>query len=313
MSAEHWGRKPEDWANLAEPSNEPLFSTVLARLGVGAGTRLLDVGCGSGYAARLAAALGASVTGIDITPELLEIARARVPDADFRPGGMEALPFPDAAFDAVVAFNAFPFADDPERAVDESARVARPGGLVAATTFAEPERNESTALHLALEPLRPAAGGGNCRYSGGFLFDVQGPESRSYLDALCFGRTDAGVLDAYLHDLHEIPGWIEQLGRETVSIAPPPDMFPPVFPGWPHFPGADGVDHRIFALGTACGPVRRRGNCWSGTRPSAGSTCPTGRQRASSRSGTAARSRACASVTTAAMAAARRARSTPRR
>ena len=45
---------------------------------------------------------------------------------------------------------------------------------------------------------KTAAGGGNCRYSGGFLFDVQGPESRSYLDALCFGRTDAGVLDAYL-------------------------------------------------------------------------------------------------------------------
>jgi hypothetical protein len=38
MSAEHWGRKPEDWANLAEPSNDPLFSTVLARLGVAGGT-----------------------------------------------------------------------------------------------------------------------------------------------------------------------------------------------------------------------------------------------------------------------------------
>jgi SAM-dependent methyltransferase len=154
MSAEHWGRKPEDWANLAEPSNDPLFSTVLARLGVGAGTRLLDVGCGSGYAARLAAELGASVTGIDITPELLAIARARVPQADFREAGMDALPFSDAMFDAVVAFNAFPFADDAERAVAEAARVVRTHGLVAATTFAEPERNESTALHLALEPLR---------------------------------------------------------------------------------------------------------------------------------------------------------------
>ena len=67
---------------------------------------------------------------------------------------MDALPFPDAGFDAAVGFNAFPFADDPARAVAEAARVVRPGGLVAATTFAEPERNESTALHLALEPLR---------------------------------------------------------------------------------------------------------------------------------------------------------------
>lgn len=51
---------------------------------------------------------------------------------------MDALPFADSEFDAVVAFNAFPFADDPERAVAEAARVARTDGLVAATTFAEP-------------------------------------------------------------------------------------------------------------------------------------------------------------------------------
>ena len=157
MSAEHWGRRPRDWAELAEPSNRPLFAEVLSRLGVGDGTRLLDIGCGSGYAAAMAAALGASVTGIDITPELIEIARERVPDADFRVGTMDALPYADASFDAAVGFNAFQFADDPDHAVREAARAVRPGGLVAATTFAEPERNESTGLHLALEPLREAA------------------------------------------------------------------------------------------------------------------------------------------------------------
>jgi len=156
VSSEHWGRRPRDWADLAEPSNEPLFAEVLRRLGVGAGTRLLDVGCGSGYAAAMAAGLGASMTGIDITPELIAIARERVPDGDFRVGGMDDLPFDDASFDAIVGFNAFQFADDPARAVTEAARVVKPGGLVAATTFAEPERNESTALHLALEPLRGA-------------------------------------------------------------------------------------------------------------------------------------------------------------
>ena len=157
MSSEHWGQRPRDWAQLAEPSNEPLFAEVLRRLGVGVGTRLLDVGCGSGYAAAMAAQLGARITGIDITPELIAIARERVPDADFRVGGMDDLPLRDACFDAVVGFNAFQFADDPARAVGEAARVVRPGGLVAATTFAEPERNESTALHLALEPLRGTA------------------------------------------------------------------------------------------------------------------------------------------------------------
>jgi SAM-dependent methyltransferase len=159
MSGEHWGRRPRDWAELAEPSNEPLFVAVLAAVGVAPGVRLLDIGCGSGYAARMAAARGATVTGIDITAELLEIARERVPGAEFVLAGMDTLPFADAGFDVAVAFNALQFAADPVVAVAEAARVVRPGGVVAATTFAEPERNESTALHLALEPLRPAAGG----------------------------------------------------------------------------------------------------------------------------------------------------------
>jgi SAM-dependent methyltransferase len=156
VSADHWGRRPRDWAELAEPSNEPLFATVLDRLAVRRGTRLLDIGCGSGYAAAMAAERGAHVTGIDITPELIAIARERLPGGDFVTGGMDALPFDDGAFDAAVGFNAFQFADDPITAVREAARVLKPGGLLAATTFAEPERNESTALHVALEPLRNA-------------------------------------------------------------------------------------------------------------------------------------------------------------
>ena len=159
MHAEHWGRRPRDWADLAEPSNEPLFAAVLATVGAAPGVRLLDIGCGSGHAARMAAALGATVTGLDITPELLAIARERVPGAaGFVLGEMDSLPFAGSSFDVVVGFNAFQFADDPAIAVAEAARVVRRGGVVAATTFAEPERNESTALHLALEPLRPAAG-----------------------------------------------------------------------------------------------------------------------------------------------------------
>ena len=156
MGAEHWGRRPCDWATLAEPSNAPLFAEVLKWLGVSLRTRLLDIGCGSGYAAAMAAKQGALVTGIDITPELIELARERVPSGEFQVGGMDDLPFEDASFDAAVGFNAFQFADDPGRAVGEAARVVKPGGLVGATTFAEPGRNESTALHLALEPLRNA-------------------------------------------------------------------------------------------------------------------------------------------------------------
>ena len=152
----HWGRRPREWAELAEPSNARLYDHVLAEMGIGPGDRILDVGCGSGYALRLAAQLGAEVTGLDNTPELLAIAAERVPQATLVEGVLDALPFPDATYTAVVAFNALPFADDPATAVRESARVVVPGGLVAATTFAEAERNESTTLNDALEPLRAA-------------------------------------------------------------------------------------------------------------------------------------------------------------
>lgn len=157
MSAEHWGRRPRDWAELAEPSNHGLFQAVLGRVNVAEGSELLDVGCGSGYALRMAAQRGAVVTGLDITPELLAIARERVPRATLVEGGMDELPFAAGSFDAVVAFNALQFADDPAATARETARVTRPGGLIAVTTFAEPDRNESTALHLALEPLRAQA------------------------------------------------------------------------------------------------------------------------------------------------------------
>jgi cyclopropane fatty-acyl-phospholipid synthase-like methyltransferase len=76
MSAEDWGRRPRDWAALAEPSNAPLFAEVLRRLGAGGGVQLLDIGCGSGYAAAMAAALGTTVTGLDITPARRRVARA---------------------------------------------------------------------------------------------------------------------------------------------------------------------------------------------------------------------------------------------
>ena len=97
------------------------------------------------------------MSGLDITPELLEVARERLPDADLREGDMEALPFADAAFDAVVGVNAFQFAGDPRRALREAARVLRPGGRVVASLFAAPERSQSTAVHHAMQALIPPA------------------------------------------------------------------------------------------------------------------------------------------------------------
>ncbi len=150
---ELWSSNPRDWAEIAEPENRKLYDELLNLTGVGPGTRLLDIACGSGYAVALAAALGAEVTGVDIAPALLEIARERTPEGNFIEGEMDALPLEDSRFDVVTAVNGFQFALDPATAFAEAARVLVAGGRLAAATFAEPERNEGTALHLAMKAL----------------------------------------------------------------------------------------------------------------------------------------------------------------
>lgn len=77
----------------------------LDQLGVGDGTRLLDIAYGSGFAAQLAARRGAVVTGIDASDALVKIAGARTAEGDFRVGDMFALPFPGASFDVATSFN----------------------------------------------------------------------------------------------------------------------------------------------------------------------------------------------------------------
>lgn len=151
-----WGGRPRDWADLAEPQNIGLFAAALDAVETGPGTRLLDIGCGSGLALAMAAQRGATVAGIDISPALLAIARERVPAADLREGGLDRLPFADGAFDAVLSINAVQFAADPPAALREVHRVLGSGGRVAIALFAAPERCESTALHLAMEALVPA-------------------------------------------------------------------------------------------------------------------------------------------------------------
>jgi SAM-dependent methyltransferase len=150
-----WGTDPRAWADLAEAHNQSLFEAVLDAAGVKEGTRVLDVGCGSGLTLVLAAQRGAVPSGLDISPGLLGIARDRLPGADLREGDMECLPFDDASFDAVLGVNAFQFAGDPLGALREAARVTRPDGYVVASLFAAPERSEGTVVHEAMSTLIP--------------------------------------------------------------------------------------------------------------------------------------------------------------
>lgn len=98
------------------------------------GQRVLDVGCGSGNAALIAARAGAQVTAVDPAPRLLDVARAQARreglTIEVLPGEAASLPVPDRRFDAVLSNFAVILAPDPAAAVAEMVRVLAPDGRI---------------------------------------------------------------------------------------------------------------------------------------------------------------------------------------
>jgi len=155
VQGELWGARARDWAEVQEPAQRELYPPVFDAAGVGEGTSLLDVGCGSGLAAAIAHERGAKVSGIDAALPFVEIARGRVPGADFRVGELEALPYDDDSFDVVTGFAAFQYAADPVHALQEARRVARPRGIVVILTWGQPEHCEAAGIIKVLGSLLP--------------------------------------------------------------------------------------------------------------------------------------------------------------
>jgi SAM-dependent methyltransferase len=150
-----WGSRANDWANIQEGLVRPVYEAVLEVTQIGPQTRYLDVGCGAGMAAQIAASRGAHVCGIDAADALLAIARSRVPHGDFRHGDMESLPYSDQMFDVVTGFNAFQYAGNPAIALAQARRVTKSGGFIAIVTWGSPEGMEAAAVIMALRGLLP--------------------------------------------------------------------------------------------------------------------------------------------------------------
>lgn len=107
--------------------------------GIKAGQRHLDVACGTGVVPVTAARRGAIVSGLDLSPVLLERARRNAEIAgvtiDFTEGDVEALPYADASFDVVTSQFGHIFAPRPMIAIGEMLRVLKPGGTIAFNTW----------------------------------------------------------------------------------------------------------------------------------------------------------------------------------
>jgi SAM-dependent methyltransferase len=131
-----WGAGPFE---RVEPNLGDMHAAVVERAALQPGERLLDIGCGTGGAAFLAVEAGADVTGLDLSPVLIETARERAAEGGLElrldAGDAESLPYDDASFDVVTSTVGIMFAPGQEAAASELARVTRPGGRTAIASW----------------------------------------------------------------------------------------------------------------------------------------------------------------------------------
>jgi SAM-dependent methyltransferase len=138
--ARMWGAPGRSYEGISFGLSDTISHTVQA-LWPRPGEKILDIGTGTGWGARLAAWRGADVTGVDIAPGMLDAAETLSaglePHPVFQHGAAEALPFDDESFDGVISTYGVIFSSEPARTAAEIARVLRPGGRLALATWAD--------------------------------------------------------------------------------------------------------------------------------------------------------------------------------
>lgn len=142
------GNVPEAYdKHLVAPLYEPMAHVLLAAIGLKAGERLLDVACGPGSVARVAARhaqMHGRVSGCDVSPEMIAVARSKAAEPgsaaiDYAVAPAASLPFADATFDAVSCQQGLQFFPDRVAALVEIRRVLTPEGRVAIVVFRPPD------------------------------------------------------------------------------------------------------------------------------------------------------------------------------
>jgi SAM-dependent methyltransferase len=159
MSTLDWGLG--EFEGVA-PQLLPAAQAAIELAGLTSGQHIVDVGCGTGNAALLAAQHpGVRVTGIDPAPRLLEVARAAAAaqglDATFVPGDAASLPLPDGDADVVLSVFAVIFAPDPVAAAAELARITAQDGKIVLTAWI-PEGAVMEGMKVLGEAIGQASG-----------------------------------------------------------------------------------------------------------------------------------------------------------
>lgn len=164
-----WDKISQLYVREIDRRFEPVVDGVIARAGLKPGEDVLDLGTGTGtVAARAAAAVApdGSVIAVDISPEMLSLARERlkaVATCRVEEGGAEDIPTPDASFDVVLASLSMMYVIDRAAAAREIARVLRPGGRLVAAVWAGPQDCDIVLFQQtagSFAPTPPVAGVG---------------------------------------------------------------------------------------------------------------------------------------------------------
>jgi SAM-dependent methyltransferase len=132
--------------------------------GIRRGDRVLDVACGTGVLARVAAGRVAphgAVTGLDLNPGMLDVAARLNPTIRWQQGSAQALPFPAESFEAVVSQFGLMFFPDPVEALREMMRVLAPGGRLAVAVWASLADTPAYAAETALVERLPGTAAGD--------------------------------------------------------------------------------------------------------------------------------------------------------
>jgi len=140
LEREGWQRNASEYDSIDLPATRQAFAPLLDSVGDMHAGRILEIASGTGHLAADAVARGATLVGIDVAPNMVAIARSRVPDATFHEGDAESLPFADKQFDAVMCCFGVPHFARPAQAFSEAGRVLKPSGILAFTAWNAPEQ-----------------------------------------------------------------------------------------------------------------------------------------------------------------------------